>query len=231
MSDIIELIKSRRTVKEFLSKYISHENLFRIIDAGRHAPSSGNIQNWKFIVINEKEKILQMAEASHQQLEIASAPILVVVVGEPEKAKRYYGLRGERLFTIQNCAAAIENMLLEAHSLGIGSCWIGAFDEDEVRSLCGIPEEIRPQAIIAFGYPKEIPNKPPKYPLETVVYFNNWRSKMRDADKYMNDTAAILARKFGAAKETASDLMDKAKGSLRRENSEKIDGNSTQKER
>ncbi len=231
MSDILDLIKSRRTIKEFLSKYISHENLFHIIDAGRHAPSSGNIQNWKFIVINEKEKILQIAEASHQQLEIASAPVLVVVVGEPEKAKRYYGLRGERLFTIQNCAAAIENMLLEAHSLGIGSRWIGAFDEDEIKSLCGIPEEIRPQAVIAFGYPKEIPNKPPKYPLETVVYFNKWRAKGRDDAKYMNDTAAILARKAGAAKEVASDLMEKAKASLRRENQEDSGENSAQNER
>ena len=105
------------------------------------------------------------------------------------------------------------------------------FDEDEIKSLCGIPEEIRPQAVIAFGYPKEIPNKPPKYPLETVVYFNKWRAKGRDDAKYMNDTAAILARKAGAAKEVASDLMEKAKASLRRENQEDSGENSAQNER
>lgn len=215
MSDIIDLIKSRRTIKNFLPKYVSWENISKVLDAGRHAPSCGNIQNWKFIVVIEPNQKIDLAKATYEQYDIAMASALIVVCGEPEKAERYFGVRGERLYTVQNCAAAVENMLLEAHSLGLGAAWIGAFDEETVKSICAIPEEIRPQAIVAVGYPKEVPNKPPKYPLEAVVYFHKWRGKSRDPAKYMNDYATIIARKAAAAKEKMQELsqtiVDKAK--------------------
>ena len=195
MGDILELIKSRRTIKHFLPKFVSWDHVSKIIDAARHAPSSGNIQNWKFIVMIEPSVKQRAAEAAYEQYEIANAGVLIIVCAEIEKAERYYGLRGEQLYAVQNCAAAIENMLLEAHSLGLGTQWIGAFDEDALKQLCGIPEEVQPQAIIAVGYAREAPEKPPKYPLETVVYFHKWRRKLRDPAKYMHDTAAILARK------------------------------------
>ena len=208
MSDILDLIKSRRNVKSFEPKFVSWDSLASIIDAARHAPSCGNIQNWKFIVVLEQDQKQKVAEAAHDQYEIAMAGALIVVCAEPEKAERYYGLRGERLYSIQNCAAAIQNMLLEAHSLGLATSWIGAFDEEALSSTCGIPGEIRLQAIIAVGYAKEVPQKPPKYPLETLVYFHKWRNKIRDPAKYMNDIAGILARK---AHSVSSTLKEKVK--------------------
>lgn len=215
MGDIIELIKSRRNIKDFLPRFVSWEKISLILDAGRHAPSCGNIQNWKFIVVIEPGLKQQIAEATYGQYEIISAGALIIVCGEPDKAERYYSLRGERLYSVQNCAAAIENMLLEAHSLGLGSRWIGGFDEEVVKSLLSIPEEIRPQAIIAVGYPKEIPDKPPKYPLENIVYFHRWRNRVRDPAKYMNDIATILARKVESASETIKSatefVVDKSK--------------------
>jgi len=200
MSDIIEVIKSRRNIKKFLPKFVSWENIARIIDAGRHAPSCGNLQNWKFIVIFDAETKNQVAEAAFEQYDIAMAAVLVVICAEPEKAERYYSERGANLYTIQNCAAATQNMLLEAHSLGLGGAWIGGFDEEAVKSICSIPEGVQAQAIVAIGYPKEVPEKPPKYPLETVTYFNRWRMKLRDPAKYMNDIATILARKASKMK-------------------------------
>ncbi len=215
MGDILDLIKGRRNIKRFLPKFVSWENISKILDAARHAPSSGNIQNWKFVVVFEEEQKQALAKAAYEQYEIAMGAVLVVVCSEPEKVERYYGMRGERLYSIQNCAAAIQNMLLEAHSLGLGGTWIGAFEEDQVRELCKIPDSARPQAIIAIGHPAETPPKPPKYPLETVVYFHKWRNKMRDPAKYMNEIASILARKAGAAKnavtEAAAGLVDKVK--------------------
>jgi nitroreductase len=220
MADILDLIKSRRNVKHFLPKFISWEKTSRIIDAGRHAPSCGNLQNWKFIVCFDPEQKRQLAEAAHEQYDIAQAGILILVCGEPHKAERYYGLRGDRLYTIQNCAAAVQNMLLEAHSLGLGGTWVGAFDEEAVKTLFGIPEEVRPQAIVAIGHPKEIPPKPAKYPLEVVTYFGGWRSKLRDPAKYMNDIATILARKAAntrAAVQSSTQLVvDKAKEVLKK---------------
>ncbi|MBI2668460.1 nitroreductase family protein [Candidatus Woesearchaeota archaeon] len=215
MSDILEIIKSRRTVKHFVPKFISWDKISRVIDAARHAPSSGNLQNWKFVVCWEPAQKEALAKAAYEEHEISMAGVLIVVCAEPEKVERYYGLRGERLYTVQNCAAAIQNMLLEAHSLGLGSCWIGAFDEDEVKTLLSIPAEARPQAIIAIGYSDEVAEKPPRYPLETLVYFSKWRSKSRDPAKYMNDVATILARKAESTqemmKEAAGFVVDKAK--------------------
>ena len=225
MTDILNLIKSRRTIKYFLPKFVSWEKISRVIEAGRHAPSCGNIQNWKFVVILESDLKQQIAQSSYEQYEIIQAGALILICAEPDKGERYYGLRGERLYTVQNCAAAIQNMLLEAHSLGLGCCWIGAFDEEELKSTLGIPQEVRPQAIIAIGYPKEVPPKPPKYPLETVVYFGSWRSKLRDPAKYMNDIATILARKANAAKkkieESAQDIVGKVKEKVKENISEK----------
>ncbi len=206
MGDILELIKSRRTIKNFLPKYVSWEDVTKVIDAGRHAPSCGNLQNWKFIVVDDGEKKQIIARACYDQLEIISAHALIVVCAEPEKVERYYGLRGERLYTVQNCAAAVQNMLLEAHSLGLGGAWIGAFDEEIVKGTLGIPEDARPQAIVAIGYPREIPPKPPKYPMETVVYINRWRGKMRNSAKYTHDIAGVLDRKIGNIKDAVSEV-------------------------
>ena len=221
MADILDLIKARRNIKQFLPKFVSWEKVSRIIDAARHAPSSGNVQNWKFVIVNDPDQKQQVAEAAYEQYEIVNAGVLVIVCAEPEKAERYYGLRGERLYTIQNCAAAIQNMLLEAQSLGLGTRWIGGFDEEAIKTMFKIPEEVRPQAIIAIGYPREVPAKPPKYPLETLVYFGVWRLRLRDPAKYYNDTATILARKARAAKagvqKAAQSVVDKIKGKTEEE--------------
>ena len=99
--------------------------------------------------------------------------------------------------------------------MGLGSTWIGAFDEAAVRSICGIPEEVQPQAIVAIGYAREIPEKPPKYPLETLIYFGSWRRKMRDPSKYMNDYATILARKATAARETMKSIVGSAAAAVK----------------
>jgi nitroreductase len=214
MNDILDLIKSRRTIKNFLPKYVSWEKLSLIIDAGRHAPSSGNIQNWRFVVVNNDDLKHQIAEACYEQYDIVKAT-LIVVCSEPEKVARYYGLRGERLYSVQNCAVAIENMILEAQSLGLGTRWIGAFEEEELKSLLKIPIQVRPQAILAVGHYDDNPEKPPKYPLEMVTYFNQWKGRLTDPAKYMNETATIMARKFKAVsegiKETSEKIKDKTK--------------------
>lgn len=214
--DILELIKTRRNIKEFIPKFVDWDKISKILDAGRHAPSSGNIQNWKFIVVIENELKKQIAEAALQQYDLINAGVLIIICGEPEKAERYYGLRGERLYTIQNCAAAIQNMLLEAHALGLGARWIGAFEEEMVKQLLSIPEEIRPQAIIAVGYPKTIPPKPPKMPLESLVFFNKWRNRIRDPAKYFGEYALLIQRKFQAAKESLQKHTSSVVEALRR---------------
>ncbi|MFH1276407.1 MAG: nitroreductase family protein [Candidatus Woesearchaeota archaeon] len=225
MNDILDLIKSRRTIKEFLPKFVSWEKVARVLDAGRHAPSSGNIQNWKYVIIFEPGQKRAIAEACYGQYEIAQAWILIVVCGEPERAERYYGDRGKNVYTIQNCAACVQNMLLEAHSLGLGTRWVGGFETDIVKSMLGVPPEISIEAIVALGYAKEIPPKPPKYPIEPMSYFSRWRLRLKDPHKYMNNIAVITSRKIEAAKSAiktgVASLVEKAREKNKKEEEDK----------
>jgi len=207
--DILDLITSRRNIKEFLPDFVAWDKISKILEAGRHAPCCGNVQNWKFIVVIDTEVKKKLADAALQQYEILAAPVLIVICAEPEKAGRYYGERGEHLFTIQNCANAAQNMLLEAHSLGLGARWIGGFEDDMVKHILSLPDEIKPQVIVAIGRPKEIPPKPSKMPLESLVYFNAWRNRIRDPAKYMQDYSALIKRKFHTLKENVKNSFSR----------------------
>lgn len=221
MGDILEIIKSRRTIRNFLPQFVDWEKVARLIDAARHAPCAGNVQNWRFIVILEPDLKQAIAKACYEQYEIAQAGILIVVCTEDDKIERYYGKRGVDLYSIQSAGAAMQNMLLEAHSLGLGTRWIGAFDDDEIRTLLRIPfEYIRPQAIIAVGYPQEIPPKPVKFPLESLIFFNQWRNRHRDPAKYMQDIAVVIKRRLDAAKHSFEEAKETIAGKFKEKSAE-----------
>jgi nitroreductase len=199
--DVLDAIRSRRSIRKYTDKPVSREDLTKILDAGRLAPSAGNLQNWKFISVTNQGLKRKIADASLQQYWMESAAVLIVLVAEPDKTKRFYGIRGERLYAVQNIAAACQNMLLTAHGLGLGACWIGAFDEDRVSSAVGIPEEYRPQAIISIGYPDEQPQPPSKYPIEIMSYWNKWRARIEDVDAYLGFHSTKIAEGIDKVKE------------------------------
>ena len=172
-----ECIKTRRSIRKYKDQQVDWDKITQILDAGKFAPSAGNIQNWKFIVVRKEEVIKKLAEASFDQDWMEDAPVHIVIAGEPKKAERFYGARGQRLYTIQTCAAAIENMLLVANDLGLGSCWVGAFDEAKVVRALNMPEDAIPQAILTIGYADEKPDAPSKIELEHQVYLDKWFAK------------------------------------------------------
>src|SRR3989338_1518244 len=105
--NVFECIRTRRSIRKYNDKDVPWDNIVEIMQAGKYAPFAGNIFNCKFIVVKNEDKRRAIAEASVQQYWMADAPVHIVVVGEPEKAERYYGIRGARLYTIQGCAAEI----------------------------------------------------------------------------------------------------------------------------
>ena len=210
--DVYEAIKNRRSIRKYLQAPVEWDKIGQILEAGKAAPSCGNLQDWRFIVILDQKKREQIAESCMQQHWMARAPVHIIVVGEPEKSKRFYGIRGERLYTIQDCAAAVQNMLLMAHALGLGSCWIGAFDEDALRNLVSMPNEIRPQAIVTIGYADEQPPEPPEYTLENIMYFREYGgqgNRVKDIPKYSGDYAERIQRTAGKGKDIFSRMMNK----------------------
>ena len=177
--DVLEAIKTRRSIRKYKSKPVEWDKVSEILNAGKLAPSAGNLQNWMFITVQEEATRKKIAEACLNQAWMAAAPTHIAITAEPEKARRYYGIRGERLYTIQNCAAAAQNMLLAAKELGLGACWVSAFDDDMISRVLGLPEHCRVYAIITIGYSAEEPEQPPKYRIEHVVRFERWGNRRR----------------------------------------------------
>lgn len=208
--DTIECIRTRRTVHKFMDVPIPFDVIANIVDCGRLAPTAGNLMNFKFIAVFDPGKRRAIAEASLQQYWMATAPVIIVVVAEAVVGKRYYGIRGERLYSVQNCAAAAQNILLAAHSYGLGGCWIGGFDENMIKRICGIPDEHRPQVVIPIGYPDEKNPMPPKFPIENVFYFNSWRGKINDVVAYFGWTSIKIQQMLEKMKGKLEGFQEKA---------------------
>lgn len=174
--DVIECIRRRVSIRKYKSRRIDEQTMFEILDAGRFAPCAGNLQNWKFIVLDQKELIRKIGRATLQPESFENIPYAVVVCSDaaqidaefPQKAKQY---------KIQNVAAAIENILLAATSKGIDSLWVGAFADEIVKSVLHIPEDIDVHAILLFGYRDEQPRPARKKDLAFITYFNKWNEK------------------------------------------------------
>jgi len=171
--EFIEVIKGRRSIRKFKDQPVEKELIGQLLDAAQMAPSAGNLQARDFIVILDKTTKQKLAKAAMGQSFIEQAPVAIVVIANIERSSRIYRSRGE-LYAIQDASAGIENMLLAAHSLGLGTCWVGAFDEEKVTELLGIPNKTKPVAVIPLGYPDEKPSAPPRMVPERLVHWEKW---------------------------------------------------------
>ncbi|MFC1647966.1 nitroreductase family protein [Nanoarchaeota archaeon] len=210
--DVIECIKTRRTIHKYTKQPVEFDKLMACIEAGMNAPSSGNIQNWMFVVTLDKKKIhTSLCDACLGQECLTSAQAVIILCADEDMAERHYGLRGKRLYSIQNCAANIQNMLLCAHALGLGAAWIGAFDEDHVKRLFAMPECARPQAVLTFGYPAE---KPPPKRMRHIDDLTRWESysmRYKDAHRSLRDFSVEWEKQIEEAKYRFADPVENIK--------------------
>ncbi len=166
------IFTQRYSCRGFLNKDVPKEFILKILSAGIWAPSAGNLQPWRFIVIKNKELKEKIVEFAWGQEFISEAPFVIAVIALPEISALKYKERGRSLYSIQDTAAAIENMLLQGSLLGLGSCWIGAFDEEKAKVVLNLKKDERAIAFLPFGYPKEFPDPCRKRKnLEEVVSF------------------------------------------------------------
>lgn len=168
--ELYKTVKTRRSVRSFKEEEISQETVEKILKAGIWAPSAGNRQSWEFVVIKEGYNQEELVKGALGQNFIAEAPIVIVVGANIKRSAQRYGERGRNLYCLLDAAAAIQNMLLTAHELGLGTCWIGAFRDEEVKEIVQFPDYVRPVAIIPIGKPAESPSAPSRYPLDQVVH-------------------------------------------------------------
>lgn len=152
--DALAAINSRRSVRRFQGREPDAETIGTLLKAATRAPSAGNLQPWHFYVVRDQKTRQALATAAGSQAHVARAPVVVVVCVEPERSARHYGDRGRYLYSLQDTAAATENLLLAATAIGLGGCWTGAFDEVAVARVLEAPEGRLPVALVPLGYPE-----------------------------------------------------------------------------
>ena len=167
--EFLQVLAGRRSVRHFNTKRdVSDADVRALLEAAVIAPSAGNIQPWRFTVVRSAEARERLAGAMHQRW-AAAAPVIIVVSMDPRPCYARYGDRGEQLYSIQDTAAATQNILLAAVDRGLASCWIGAFDETSVRDALDVKSPLRPIAVLPIGYSAESGTRPERRPLSEVV--------------------------------------------------------------
>ena len=192
-SPVFQAIFSRRSIRKYLDVPVEWDKISDIVRAGMMAPNAGNLQIWRFVVVTRQEKRRAIAEACLQQYWMEQAPVHIVIFAKLEKMSQYYGIRGVRLYSIQDCAMASLNMMLAAHELGLGTCFVSAFEEEAMTRIFKLPDNVRPQGVITLGYSDEKPDIPSKFRVETLIGRENYGMAMNEGSGRIPDPAAAVS--------------------------------------
>jgi nitroreductase len=180
--DILQTIARRRSIRAFKPDQINDEILTQVLTAAQAAPSAGNRQAREIIIVRDKAVKTALAKAAFHQFFLQEAPVDLVFCANPLKSQQRYGERGHDLYCILDTAASAQNVLLAAYALGLGSCWVGAFNEEAVREAVGLPKDVRPITLIPLGYPAEQPEPTARLSLAEFVhaerYGQPWRKML-----------------------------------------------------
>ena len=173
-----EIITTRRSVRSYTDKPVSKETVVRLLDMARWAPYASEC--WRFVAVTEADGKGLLAKAARQDF-IATAPVIIVVGADTEvfaeKGSVWYrwdAYKFRGLFYIQDTAAAIQNLMLTAVEMGLGTCWIGSFNEGDVAKAVGFPASVRPVAMIPVGHPAKPQKKADRAPLEKFVSWEKY---------------------------------------------------------
>ena len=172
--DLSQVIRDRRSIRKYKDTPVEREKIEQVLDAARLAPSWKNQQCWRFLVLSDPAKraslLAAFPEENPGKKAIAAAPSVIVVCADPAESGVENGIE----YFIADTAIAFEHLCLAAHELGLGTCWMGMFDEALVRSALGIPEGIRIIGITPIGYPDQEPRPRPRKELAEIAYLDNW---------------------------------------------------------
>jgi nitroreductase len=175
--NLFDCITGRRSVRRFQRKEVDDKLIGVMLYMATQAPSAGNTQEWQFIVVKDEELRKRLAAAALEQRFVAGAPVDIVVCADMEKIELKYGDRGSKLYFAQDTANATMIMMLTATALGLSSCWVGAFDEDKVRRVLELPENLKPVAIVPIGYAAETPEASKRIPFENLTWTDRYGKK------------------------------------------------------
>jgi nitroreductase len=178
--DVFEAVQKRRSIRAYQPTPVPKEKLLRVLEAGRLAPSASNIQPWHFIIVTEAEKRQNLAQSPFARF-LKEAPVVIVGCGDQKASPKWF---------MVDVAIAMQNMVLTATSEGLGTCWVGSFDENQIRETLKIPENYRVVALLAMGYPKEKFDMQGKIlhlirrrkPLEKIISLEEFGNKPKNSE-------------------------------------------------
>lgn len=167
--ELMEAIRARRSIRRFLEKPVEEEKILAVLDSGRLAPSARNMQDWRFIAVRDQATRQKLAVAAKDQQFVAQAPVVIAACG----TSNYIMTCGQPTYAI-DVTIALDHMTLAAASLGLGTCWIGAFYEDQAKKILGVPDDVRIVALMPLGYPAEEPLPRPRKEIGDIMAWEHW---------------------------------------------------------
>lgn len=170
--EFFDVIKSRHSIRKFKLKEIEKNKIKKILETANAAPSAGDFQSYEMVLVKNKYTKEKLATAAYDQECISEAPAVLVFLANPNKSLLRYGTRGKELYCIQDATIAASYAQLAATNLGLGSVWIGAFDEKKVKKIIN-SKNLKPVCIMPIGYPNEKPYITPRKKISDLVHEEN----------------------------------------------------------
>ncbi|MGA1980257.1 MAG: nitroreductase family protein [Sedimentisphaerales bacterium] len=166
---VLETIRKRYSCRAYIDKPIEQEKLAQIFEAARLAPSAKNLQDWRFVVVRDKEKKQQVAASTNHPEVFGKAGVMIAACSNSNDIMKC----GQAVAPI-DVAIALEHICLQATELGLATCWIGSFEPERVRRVLEIPQDVTIIELMALGYPADKAKKPSREPIENIVCYDKW---------------------------------------------------------
>jgi nitroreductase len=170
--ELWDAIRRRRSIRKYKDQPIEQEKLDRVLEAGRLAPSAGNRQEWRYVVVRDPGTRQKLAIIANGQQFVAQAAAVIVCCARESGHVMSCGQASHSI----DVAISVDHMTLAAVDEGLGTCWIGAFKEDPVKQLLGIPLDVRVVALLAIGYPDMEPKARQRRPMDEVACYDTWQT-------------------------------------------------------
>jgi nitroreductase len=170
--DTYQAIRTRRSIRKFQERPVEKEVLARILEVCSYAPSAKNLQPWRLVVVQDPQIRQALVPACRDQKFLAQAPVVIAFCGKEGDA--YQTMGGYWNSLVVDLAILLDEISLAAQTEGLGTCWIGAFREEDVKQVLQIPAEVKVVALTPLGYPDEEPVRRPRKELAQILYFNRW---------------------------------------------------------
>jgi nitroreductase len=168
--DVFDAISQRSSIRAYKTTDVEEDKLKKILEAAKFSPSASNRQDWKFVIVKNKETKKKLAKAAFGQSFIGEAPIVIVACGPEPKTLMACG---QPAYTV-DVSIAFTHIILQAYELGLGTCWIGAFEEGEVKNILNVPKEVRVVAMTPLGYPNQPPPPKSRKSLDQIVCYEKY---------------------------------------------------------